>query len=456
MKTLPLLFSLACVIPTSAYCEDQISVPTPPPLQSTPIAAPPQSSIAVTIGANLTQVCNQVSGLIPFNKIENPSHQCFQYGIYFNPPLRCSGSGNNLHVEGTVSFRAGQRCGIGSIGHISCGFDSDPIKHAIISVDSTVAWDPSWHVDAAPKIDVQVDKCDLSALNINATNFVKGKIQGPINQLSGRLPGLIAGATNFQPQAAAAWADLQKPVKVSANPPVWLVINPQYFGMSNIGISGNAVDLALQLQSSPELVVGSDPPNGNVSLPPLRTVPVSNSFHIPVTATASWDAASEVLNSALVGKEYEKKILFIPLADVKVQRVTVSGSQNYVAVGVTVAGSVNGTIFLTGQPRYDEKTASFVVDNLDYTLETKSAFKIADWILHSALRDELAAHAHFPVDQGLSAAQAQLKTALNRDLGPHITLVGTVQPISGVQLLVEQQGLMARAVVDGTANMTLH
>lgn len=98
------------------------------------------SSISVSFTVSLPQICQQLSGLVPKTISENPIRQCLQWGVYKGPPATCTGNGNTLQVQAEIVYRAGQRCGVLGIGQASCGFDSDPIKHALINLSSPITW----------------------------------------------------------------------------------------------------------------------------------------------------------------------------------------------------------------------------------------------------------------------------------------------------------------------------
>ena len=240
-----------------------------------PLAQAQTSSISVSFTVNLPQICQQLSGLVPNTISENPGRQCLQWGVYKGPPATCTGNGNTLQVQAEISYRAGQRCGVLGVGQASCGFDSDPIKHARIQLSSPITWNSNYSVNAQPTASFNlVDPCNVTIANIDMRSFIQSKAQRVINNLNNSLPGIVARSTNFQPKAAQLWSELLKPVKILQNPSLWLSIHPRALTASAPKIVDNNVVLTMALQADPQIIESQTSPAPDVQpLPPLRVGP---------------------------------------------------------------------------------------------------------------------------------------------------------------------------------------
>ncbi|WP_228874325.1 DUF4403 family protein [Paraburkholderia saeva] len=457
---------MAVAMMSSPAFAAQITVQPPATASSSAIPPLAESTISVVANASLSQMCSQLGARIPKTLAENPSgHDCLQYGIYFRhdpaDQVRCSGTENKIHVEATLYYQGGWRCGGPfGIGQVSCGFGSDPQKRAIVSFDSVLTWDPAWHLDGKPVIGARaVDACNATFINHDFSGFIQGKANDAIGKFSGQLPAYLSSATNFVQQATQAWVDLQKPIKLNQNPPVWLLVHPRNFAASNISINGDAISLGAQLQANPEVVVSATtPPSDNAPLPPLTTAPASNAFRVALNGWVTWAATNKVM-ADFISKEhpsYKRTFLGFPLATVTLEKVTVFGAGNDVYLAAGVDGSVRGTIYLHGVPQFNPTTQEIEIKNVDYTANTSKALEAADWFLHSALKSDLQSRAHYKIDHSLEDAQTQLQKALNQSVGAHVTLSGRVAPISGIAVSAQTDGLLARAVLNGTVNAAIH
>jgi hypothetical protein len=51
-----------------------------------------------------------------------------------------------------------------------------------------------------------------------------------------------------------------------------------------------------------------------------------------------------------------------------------------IVIALDLLGTVNGKIYLTGFPQYDDKTKEIYFDELDYVLDTKNKLMRTDWL----------------------------------------------------------------------------
>jgi hypothetical protein len=58
---------------------------------------------------------------------------------------------------------------------------------------------------------------------------------------------------------------------------------------------------------------------------------------------------------------------------VKVKDVAIWHKNGKIVIALDLLGTVNGKIYLTGFPQYDDKTKEIYFDELDYVLDTKKS-----------------------------------------------------------------------------------
>ncbi|MBK8548247.1 MAG: DUF4403 family protein [Saprospiraceae bacterium] len=78
-----------------------------------------------------------------------------------------------------------------------------------------------------------------------------------------------------------------------------------------------------------------------------------------------------------------------------------------------IKGDANGTLILTGKPKYDKKSNTFKTENIDIAFKTKNKIhKAAAWIAEGFIRKELTKMMTFPLEEKLDEIQNDINTQL--------------------------------------------
>jgi hypothetical protein len=395
-------------------------------------------------------VCAQVNGIIPVTISENPGHDAFQWGIYRadgNPPIRCSAAGNSFHAELDIKFRAGQRLGIGPIGHISCGFDGDPMKRATVTLDTPLIW-RDWHLEPNPRLDITLhDSCDLSVLRINANGIVLSKAHDQLNSYADYVSDKIRHYTDMQSLASNAWSAANKPVKLQDG--IWLISNPTDVGVTSPSFSGDKLTVSAALTANPVIIFSSNAPNpANPSnLPAPHALVPANQFTAIVDGMASWKTISDQLTKNISKENYS----WGPL-NAQPVAVRAYGGAGVVIIAMEFKGSIKGTAYLGAKPIFDLHTNTIKFEDVDFTLATKDALgTIGGWLLQVGIPKYLESQS-FNLDAPLNKLKDTLDPLLTRNLAPNLKMKGQLSDPGGVQILglyAQNSGLVVRAKATG-------
>jgi len=294
-----------------------------------------------------------------------------------------------------------------------------------------------------------VDECKVTALNINVTNFISGKVQGVINNLAGEAPGLIKSHTDITNIAASAWKAAGNPIKLKDD--IWLNLVPQDIGVSSPDVSGGLVSMSAALVASPVIYFSSTAPNPTPEkpLPASPTnIPVSDYFTVMVDGVASWDELSRQLNSALVGKSYS----WGPFS-AEPTAARAYGGDKIAVVAVDFKGSIKGTAYLQATPVFNQATNTIQLQNVEFTLATKNELAgPAGWLLSVGIPAYLESQT-YSLDAPLNKLGATLNPLLNQKLSPELALSGSFAvnptPIQVVGVFVQSYGVVARVGATG-------
>ena len=252
--------------------------------------------------------------------------------------------------------------------------------------------------------------------------------------------------------ASTAWNALQYPIPLKNG--LALLLNPQAVRVpppSTQQEQGDTVTVVIGLVVRPKIVDDTLLKQAVQPIPRFSTAPTGSGFHVALESELSYDFLSHEL-----AKRLESQVFMIDGDRIKVKMVKIYGAGDSVILQVRIAGTIYGTIYLSGIPAYDEPSRCLYVRNLDYTMETKQVLaKAGDWIFHSRIRETLEDKAKWYVGDKIDEAVSLLTKALNRSISQHVALSGNVYSIRPVAVGLTDGALKTVVVADGAVELKL-
>lgn len=329
-----------------------------------------------------------------------------------------------------------------------CGDIGEAPREAIFSMETALGWAPDWKVRSNTKLlpNRYPNSCGVTALNFDITGAVDAKIRPRLEEAAKLIDERLPAAADFKSTAEEAWGKMQTPMQLEKN--VWLMANPREIHVTAIESAGNELVTSIGMTGSPELVAGKIPEPDILRLPELKVGPKgTGTFSVALKATLDFDTAAEQLFRRLA-----EKPLDLDKRRINISSVAVYPSKERCVIQVGLAGDVNGTIYFTGTPVYDEEKGLLYLAKLDYALETESVLHTAaEWLLHDDFRNELRKKAQWRMDAGLKDARGKIEQALNTALDEHTTLRAEVKELYVRRFFMSQKGFRADIVAQGSA-----
>ncbi len=353
-------FTTGCPLP---------QIPKPDPAGPATIPSPEDSTVQVSVTADLGSLQAQLDSLVPRVIVEDDGHDCTEYGVYKRAAVALAANGNMIRTKVGIEYRFK---GYG-INHkpvcllsVSCGY-GEPNPRADVIAASSLTWNANWHLDSQTNTSVDMlDACNLSALNIDVRQKIKDLMGPKLQEISRTIDQRVPQVTNVRPAAVTGWKTLQRPISLGPN--LWMLVHPMVPRVSPLNGSGSQMTLSVGLVAKPQIFIqGQAPPATQGDLPPLQLVPASNRFHIALDGHLSYQSATSLAAAALVGQEFK-----FGRYKVKIKEARVFGSDRRLVLELTVTGSVKGTVYLIGTPEYvsDAQGERIIVPDLDFTVAT--------------------------------------------------------------------------------------
>ena len=221
----------------------------------------------------------------------------------------------------------------------------------------------------------------------------------------------IRESLNLKSMAVEAWTGIQQPLRISADPPLWLRITPREASAMPVQVSGNTFRQMVGVSVTAELFYGT-PPDRSVSTgPPLLKITsrLDDGFSVSLVSEVPFSEINTIAKKQLNGYTVKQGKYTLKIEDVEL-----FGNGDKLVIAANVTGSIQGTIYLTGTPWYDKLTSTLRIRELDFDVRTKNALvKSASWVLKGGITGKLSESLSFPAGKILDQAKVKLHSWLS-------------------------------------------
>ena len=187
-----------------------------------------------------------------------------------------------------------------------------------------------------------------------------------------------------------------------------------------------------------------------IILKPVSKMPEHVSANI--VAVSTYADASKIMTKNFAGQEFgsgNKKM--------KVQNVVLWHKNGKMIIALEVLGSINGTIYLSGFPQYNDATKEIYFDQLDYVIDTKSKLiKTANWLAQGYVLRKIQESCRYSivpnVEEGKASMQKYLK---NYSPMPGVFVNGSLKDIQFQKIQLTNKAIIAFVKVNGDVSITV-
>ena len=329
-----------------------------------------------------------------------------------------------------------------------CGHGDDPPKRLNLAARSALTWSDQWRLQSHTTFaePVFVEPCQLAGLDLDVTPLLKAVLQPRLVALGQSIDRIIRRRTEAKKRAETVWQKLQEPIELSPNQ--WLVSNLSDARVGPITSNGTLfVKTSVNLVMEPKIVSGSKPEAVPTSLPPLQLAALPlEGFHLALPIALEYARINQRLEEEMLGQEFQT-----PLGDtLKVEGVQFYGSGDKLILALRVSGGVNGNLYATGTPVFEEGLGILRFVDLDFTVDTRNVLvRSANWMFHENILSSLKAHAVIDLSSQLQTLRSRLETALTRNLGPDARLQAEVLTLRPRGVYPTASGVEVHIIADG-------
>lgn len=423
------------------------------------------STINIPVEFSLQELENQinkkVAGLIYEDDGENQSKsENFQFKVWKRDNISVQGKDDKFLIK--VPLKVWVKADL-SLKQI--GLNVSEVKDTDFEIDlnfvSGLAVDSNYNVITDITANghdwIKKPKLKMGFLEISLGSLVEPHIRDAQQQISKHLNKQVQDNINIKKHVQHAWNKIQKPILVSEAYQAWINLKPSEIHMTPLHVNENKVNAIIGLSAVTETYFGEKPQNNKVSsLPPLKiTDSVDDDFSITFSGEISQENAKSILAKKFVGKSYSFRN---GKRNVTITGIDLYGSGEDMIIEADLTGSIDGKIYLSGKPEFDPASQSLVVQNLDYTLDTKNKLtKTANWLIKGRMVRNLEESLQIPLETQITKARTAIENRLkNQALAKGVILNGTLDNIAPSEVYMTEDSIVALVKATGKAEIIVN
>lgn len=294
----------------------------------------------------------------------------------------------------------------------------------------------------------------LLGKNVPVTLLINSSLPLFKSKIEKKIDESISKSMDFKPNVLSALEKICTPFQMSQDYESWLRVTPIEVYSTNAKLIGESIQINMGLKCIMETLIGKKPVSNfntnSIVLKPVSTIP--NSITANITAVSTYQDASTIITKNFTGQDFssgKKKI--------KVQNVTMWHKKGKMIISLDVTGSVNGTLYLTGLPQYNETTKEIYFDQMDYALETKSKLlQTANWLAQGIILKKIQENCRYSINTNLEDGKKNIQKYLNNySPTPGVYINGKVGNVNFKRIQLTNQAILAFLNIDGKVNITV-
>lgn len=295
---------------------------------------------------------------------------------------------------------------------------------------------------------------DVFGKNVPVTYLINPTIKLFKSKIEKKIDTAIEKSMDFKPNVLAALAKICTPFQMSEAYESWLRIVPVEVYSTNAKLKNDAFLMEMGMKCMMETLIGSKPASkfdaSKIILKPVTKIP--NQITANMAAVSTYAEASKIMTKNFMGQE-----LGSGSKKVKVQKVTIWHKSDKMVIALDLLGTVNGTIYLTGFPQYNDQTKEIYFDKLDYALDTKNKLmRTANWLAQGLVLRKIEESCRYSIVPNLEEGKQNIMSYLkNYSPMPGVFINGKMEDIQFDKIQLTNKAIIAFIKINGTVNVAI-
>ncbi|MEZ7505206.1 DUF4403 family protein [Flavobacterium sp. Arc2] len=280
-----------------------------------------------------------------------------------------------------------------------------------------------------------------------AIKLFKSKIEQKIDEA-------VEKSMDFKPNVLTALEKICMPFQMNEDYESWLRIVPLEIYTTASKLKKDQFSLQMGMKCNMETLIGQKPESkfdaNKIILKPVTKIP--NQVSANIVAVSTYNDASKIMKKNFAGQEFEsggKKV--------KVQEVEIWHKNGKMVIALELTGSLNGKIYLSGFPQYDDKSKEIYFDELDYVLDTKNKLmRTANWLAQGLVLRKIKENCRYSIQTNLNDGKKTMMSYLkNYSPLPGVFINGKMEDIQFQKVQLTNNAIIAFIKVHGEINISI-
>lgn len=290
--------------------------------------------------------------------------------------------------------------------------------------------------------------------SVPITYLIKPAIHLFRSKIEKSIDDAISKSVDFKPNVLEALEKVCTPFQMNEAYETWLRLSPVELYATTAKFKNETILMDMGLKCNVETLIGQKPVNkfdkNKIVLKNVTQMP--NLIAANIVAVSTYQDASKIINKNFAGQEFgsgSKKVT--------VKNVSLWHKSGKMIVALDLLGSVNGTIYLSGYPQYNDFTKEIYFDQLDYVLDTKSKLlKTANWLAQGYILNKMQEMCRYSIQPNLDEGKQNLMKYLkNYNPVPGVFVNGTINTIQFQKIQLTNKGIIASVKVNGEVKVSI-
>ncbi|HEU0136282.1 MAG TPA: DUF4403 family protein [Flavobacterium sp.] len=268
------------------------------------------------------------------------------------------------------------------------------------------------------------------------------------------IDGAISESMDFKPAVLDALQKVCEPFQMSEAYQSWLRIVPAELYTTNASLKKDIIAMDMGLKCQIETIVGQKPATkfsrDKMVLKPVAKMP--DHITANIAAVSTYADASKIITQNFAGQEFasgSKKV--------KVGNVALWHKSGKMVIALDLTGSINGTIYLTGYPQYNQQTKEIFFDQLDYAVDTKSKLmRTANWLASGYILNKIQQSCRYSIEPNLQEGKQNMMQYLkNYSPMAGVFINGKIEDLHFEKIQLTNKAIIAFLKVNGDVDIKI-
>lgn len=427
-------------------------------LQTVPLTALSTLSLPISIPIPALQqsVNQQVKGnLYSLNNLSYTGVERFSMKVWKQAPILIKGKQGNK-FELTVPLRTWLKGGIDTrVLGLKIRKSTSTNLGMRIRFSTQIALDRHWQVHTKTSILgyrwTKAPAVYLGPIKIPLSFLANKLIDSQLKYIGKRLDTEIKKQVRLKQMLSKVWLEVQAPFLVSEEYKTWVRLEPKALMMTPINTNNQTLSTVVGMRGYAAAFTGDKPSAGQQKLPDLTIKKtIKNEFKVYLQSRISKNYALDMAKKQFLNKTFRNG-----KRKVKVVGLNLYGSGKKLVIQAKLEGSLKGTVYLSGTPTYDPKQKNIVINDLDFSLDTRNKLaKLANWLFHRKIIRKIKEAIQMPMkaklDETRKEAQKMLK---NYQVSKGIHLRGKLDDLHVDKVVIMPNSIVAWVLASGKVSL---